>query len=143
MEANGLKFRHCIDIQVRYSDIDMNGHVNNTIYGHYFDTARVHYFESILKYEIDWNKDSIIMAHTEIDYKSPIFFHDKTRIYTKVSRLGNKSFDMRHVVLDIQTGELKTIAMAVMIAYDVISHKTIEIPKVWRNAVLEYDTEVV
>ena len=30
-------FKNCVEIQVRFNDIDMLGHVSNTVYLNYFD----------------------------------------------------------------------------------------------------------
>ena len=32
-------------IQIRFNDIDILGHVNNVMFGHYCDVARSDYFE--------------------------------------------------------------------------------------------------
>ena len=42
------------NIQVRFSDLDVLGHVNNTIYFSYFELARVHYFRELLGIDWDW-----------------------------------------------------------------------------------------
>ena len=59
-------------IQIRFADIDVMGHVNNAVYLSYFEMARVHYFKQILGEEWDWNSDGILLARNEIDYLSPI-----------------------------------------------------------------------
>jgi acyl-CoA thioester hydrolase len=37
------------DIQVRFSDLDLLGHVSNSYYAQYFDLARVTFFRQIAK----------------------------------------------------------------------------------------------
>ena len=36
------------EVQVRFSDIDLLGHVNNVAYFNYFEMARIHYFHPLL-----------------------------------------------------------------------------------------------
>ena len=55
-------------IQVRFSDLDVLGHVNNTIYLSYFEMARVHYFKELLGEGWDWNKFGIVLAKNEVEY---------------------------------------------------------------------------
>ena len=45
-----------LSIQVRFSDIDAMGHVNNAVYLSYFELARVYYFEKIMNESWDWKK---------------------------------------------------------------------------------------
>ena len=33
-------FRHVLPIQIRFNDVDKFGHVNNTVYFQFYDTAR-------------------------------------------------------------------------------------------------------
>ena len=35
-------------IQIRYSDIDLMGHVNNAVYLNYFEYTRVYYLDQLL-----------------------------------------------------------------------------------------------
>lgn len=39
-----------VEIQVRFADLDVMGHVNNSVYLSYFEMARVHYFGELLGY---------------------------------------------------------------------------------------------
>ena len=42
-------FKHKTLIQIRFKDVDMMGHVNNANHLTYFELARVHYFDEIIK----------------------------------------------------------------------------------------------
>jgi acyl-CoA thioester hydrolase len=59
-------------IQVRFSDIDVMGHVNNAVYLSYFEMTRVHYFRELLGLEWDWKSHGILLVRNEIDYIKPI-----------------------------------------------------------------------
>jgi acyl-CoA thioester hydrolase len=48
-------FRHSVPVQIRFADIDVNGHVNNVVFQHYFDLAKVGYFNTILGEDINWS----------------------------------------------------------------------------------------
>ncbi len=41
MKESKLQFRSSIPIQVRFSDVDMMGHVSNTVYQYYFDASKL------------------------------------------------------------------------------------------------------
>ena len=42
-------FHHSIPVQIRFNDIDMLGHVNNTVYFSFFDLGKARYFEEVKK----------------------------------------------------------------------------------------------
>ena len=42
-------FRHILPIQIRFNDVDKFGHVNNTVYFQFYDTAKTDYFATVCK----------------------------------------------------------------------------------------------
>ena len=75
-------FKHRCQIQVRYKDIDKQGHVNNAVHLTYFETARSDYFRKVLRQKNNWTKTGIILAATSITYKRPILLEDDLFCYT-------------------------------------------------------------
>jgi acyl-CoA thioester hydrolase len=55
MELHELlsSYIHKLKIQVRFKDIDKQGHVNNANHITYFETARVEYFKDVFRNSID------------------------------------------------------------------------------------------
>ena len=93
------RFKHKTNIQIRFKDIDQLGHVNNANHLTYFETSRVKYFNDIFAAETNWKETGLILAHTEISYKKPIFLEDEISCYTKISKIGNKSFDIENIIV--------------------------------------------
>lgn len=91
-------FKHKTRIQIRFKDVDKMGHVNNANHITYFELARMAYFAEVVEGSIDWVRQGIILAHTEIDYKSPILLEDEVWVHSRVSRLGRSSFEVEYVI---------------------------------------------
>lgn len=100
-------FRFKSPVQMRWSDCDMLGHVNNAVYLTYSEQSRTEYCNNL---GWDWQEDGIILAKVEIEFKKPILYTDKPFIYTRVSRLGNKSFDMETIILDEKNEKAELVA---------------------------------
>ena len=134
-------FKHRCQIQVRYKDVDKQGHVNNAVHLTYFETARSDYFRKVLRQKNNWTKTGIILAATSITYKRPILLEDDLFCYTKVSRFGTKSFDIEHILtIETPTGlELAAFGKSTMVCFDYETNKTIEAPKEWIEAVNEFE----
>src|ERR1035437_3682904 len=92
-------FKHKTLIQIRFKDVDMMGHVNNANHFTYLEIARAKYFDDVVAEEVDWSKEGIILAKSTCDYKMPILFNDKVFVYTKCSRIGNKSFELSYKIV--------------------------------------------
>lgn len=142
MELNELSsYKHKLRIQVRFKDIDKQGHVNNANHLTYFETARVEYFKDVFRNGIDWIRTGMILAKSEITYKRPIMLEDTVFCYTKISRFGTKSFEIENVLTIANGAEEQLCAFGkstlVCINYD--TKETVEIPADWINSVNAFE----
>lgn len=134
-------FRHKTPIQIRFKDIDRLGHVNNANHITYFELARVDYFNVLMGRgtKIDWDDESLILARMEMDYKQPILLEDKIAVYTWVSRLGSKSFDMSCSIVKYMEGgaEIEVAkGLAVIVCFNYKLNQTIPIPEGWKEKMM-------
>jgi len=139
---NKTNFRHFLPIQVRFSDVDVIGHVSNTIYQDYFDYGKVHYFEHVVP-DMDFVNLGIVGASIKIDYLKPIFMKTPIMVETRVSEIGNKSMTMEHNLIEANTKEILSTCKAVMVCYSIKEMKSIPIPDSWKKNILEYDDGVI
>jgi acyl-CoA thioester hydrolase len=127
---------------VRYGDMDALGHVNNAKYLTYFEHARISYIQQHHLWDGALSPRGLIVAKTTIEYKLPLALSDGTvDIWTRVCRLGNKSFDMEHLLMVQHSSEAKIAAtgLIVMVAYDYAANQTIDIPTEWRKLLIAYE----
>lgn len=85
------RYPHFLQIQTRWMDNDVYGHVNNVIYYSYFDTIVNEYLISSGVLNIAKSDTIGLVAHTECDYFAPITFPDTVYAGLLVSRLGRTS----------------------------------------------------
>lgn len=127
MNWDELTFSHSDSIQIRFNDIDGLGHVNNAVQNEYFDLGRMRYFEHLLGKPINWKQFAMVIASVHTDFNAPIFLHENIEVKSKVYKLGDKSLKMAQVILNAQTGEVKSTCKSVMVAIDFTSGKSVEI----------------
>jgi acyl-CoA thioester hydrolase len=119
-------------IQVRFSDIDVMGHVNNAVYLSYFEMTRVHYFRELLGLEWDWKSHGILLVRNEIDYIKPILIQHVPEIHMFFEEAGSKSIRLSYEVK--VAGEIYTKGVSVMVSYDSRVGKTTIIPEEMKAA---------
>ncbi len=56
-------FHHCLPVQMRFTDIDMLGHLNNNVYLSFMDLAKVNYFSDVLPEGMDWHSINAVVVH--------------------------------------------------------------------------------
>jgi acyl-CoA thioester hydrolase len=139
MEIN--LFKHKTPMEIRFVDVDAFGHVNNANYLTYFEQARVSYFNEVIDWNYDWSKSGIILAKAEIDYIIPIQFKDEVTVYTRCSRMGTKSFDLEYRIVRLVKDHEQLMAdgVTVMVAFDYVTKKSIEVPENWKKAILKFE----
>lgn len=128
------EFRHHVDLQIRFSDVDVLGHVNNTVYLSFYDTGKAWFFSKIHERIIEWRKVETVIANVDCCYISPIFFGEEVEVYTKCESISEKSFKLLQVIALKGTGEIKSACETVMVCYDPQAMHSIEMPAHWKEA---------
>jgi acyl-CoA thioester hydrolase len=108
--------RHHYDCHVRFSDVDVYGHVNNVKYFEYYQESRLAFLMSLGRAEGEQGF-SLVVARLDVDYKRPILFRPEPYLVeSRVSRIGTSSFD---VSSEIRDGDvLLSRALATMVTFD-------------------------
>lgn len=135
-DINLKLFQHKIPIQVRYIDIDMQQHVNNAVYLSYIEQGRVEYMNKLFP-ENDFQKNGLIIARTEIDYYEPIFLNEEIYCYTRISKIGTKSFVFENVLSS--NSAIKCFAQSIMVCFDYTQNTTIPVPDEWKKKIIEFE----
>ncbi len=140
-ETKPSTYKHKIPVQLRFKDGDVMGHVNNANHFTFFELARIHYFRDVVRKDINWNKEGIILARMAIDYKNPLLISDEVYAYTKCVRLGNKSFDLEYLLVALKGNQETEIATGVstLVCYNYEIKESVEIPVEWRKKMTAFD----
>jgi acyl-CoA thioester hydrolase len=132
-------------IEVRYGDLDPQGHVNNAKHLTFFEQARIAYLIELGLFTKDQSfmEIGVILADVHITYFEPIYFGQKVRIGVHISRLGNKSMTWEQNIVDADTGRELATGEVVMVTYDYREEKTIPIPQEWREKITQFENQSV
>ncbi|MFT6246829.1 MAG: acyl-CoA thioester hydrolase [Crocinitomicaceae bacterium] len=124
-----------VKIQVRFSDLDVLGHVNNSVYLSYFEIARVHYFGQMLGEDWDWTKNSVVLVKNNVEYLKPVLLSDEPYLTIIADKIGTKSFSLNYElhVNDI----LHTTGGSTLVCFDPSKNETISIPEVMKKELLK------
>ena len=112
---------------VRFRDLDGMGHVNNAVYSTYLEQARLAWFGT----DTEMPLSDVILARTEIDFRSPLAFGETVEIGVRPVRLGTKSFDLEYELWS--DGRLVAEARSVLVGYDYDRARSAPIPERWRR----------
>lgn len=135
------KFRFFHPIEVRYSDLDPQGHLNNAKYLTYFEQARVYYFIHLgLFTEGESFMDlSEIIVEERVTFLAPVQFGMPIKVGVHISKLGNKSITVEHNIVHAESGEVLATGQVILVAFDYHQNKAIPIPDVWREKFSKFE----
>ena len=122
-----IQFHHVLPLQIRFNDVDKFGHVNNTVYIQFYDTAKTDYIASVCK-GVDWERLAIVVVKIDAEFVAQIKADDHIACRTRVVKIGNKSFHLEQDVIDVDTQEVKSRCFSIMVLYDLEHQQTIPIP---------------
>ena len=133
-------FRFYHPIEVRYGDLDPQGHVNNARYLTYFEQARVAYIRHLGLWNGGSFKDfGVILAEAKLTFLAPVVFGQPIRAGVRVTKLGNKSLTMEYILEDVESGKGLCSGSAVLVAYNYHRAETIPVPETWRAALRAFE----
>jgi acyl-CoA thioester hydrolase len=128
-------------IEVRYGDLDPQGHLNNAKFLTYFEQARIFYFKELGFFTPDMSfmDIGVILADVHLAFHAPVLFGMDIRVGVKITRLGNKSFTVEQAIIDHATAKVMCTGQLVVVAYDYHTASTTPIPTEWRHKVTEFE----
>ena len=122
-------------IEVRYGDLDPQGHVNNAKFLTYMEQARVFYLKQLKLWEGgSFLNLGIILADVQITFKKALQFGDPVRVGVRISRIGNKSMTSEYRLEDGRDASVFATGSSVLVAYDYQNKRSVSIPEEWRKA---------
>jgi acyl-CoA thioester hydrolase len=116
---------------VRFRDLDGMGHVNNAVFLTYLEQGRLAWFGSDAAFALN----DVILARTEIDFRSPLEVGEEVEIGVRPIRVGSKSFELEYELR--AGGRLVAEAKSVLVGYDYERGVSIPVPERWQRRLTE------
>lgn len=132
-------FRCTTPVQIRYTDYDMQGHVNNSVYLNFFDTAKMDYFKQVQGSDFDWDDVAVVIAHIEADYLQPTLYYEGVVAQTQTVHLGDKSLTLVQRLVNASNRQVKCVCRTVLVYIDPATRQPAPIPAVWRQAITRFE----
>ncbi|REE85119.1 acyl-CoA thioester hydrolase/thioesterase-3 [Paenibacillus taihuensis] len=119
-----------LEIIVRSTEIDVNGHVNNAKYLEYLEWGREEWYEQAgLHYDVFLGMGiQTVTVNININYRKECKQGDRLTISTATDRVGRSSYVLKQQIVN-DRGELCADALVTSVAMDVDTRKSREVPE--------------
>jgi len=129
-------FRYRHRIEIRYSDTDALGHVNNATYFSYFEMARGGFYTEVVGHPFgtgpDADKRTFVIAEAHITYRLPAFYGEPLFCAVRVGWVSRSAFclEYRVEVEDSPLGQARVVAdgSTVQVFYDLSRGRPMRTP---------------
>jgi acyl-CoA thioester hydrolase len=129
------EFPVVVRVPVAWGDMDAFGHVNNTFYFRYFETARILFFE---RTGFNDSKRSTgigpILAETRCRFRRPLKYPDTVAVGTRARDVEADRFSMDYVVWSEALGEIAASGEGLIVSYDYAAGRKAPLPEAVRAA---------
>jgi acyl-CoA thioester hydrolase len=120
--------RHVYECHVRFSDVDVYGHVNNVLYFEYYQEARIAFLLSLADAAYDAESAlGQVVARIDVDYRRPLLFQPEPyAVETWVTRIGTSSYDLSSRIVDVPGDDATVFSKADvrLVAFDLASQRS-------------------
>ena len=138
-EQQEFAFRHRMSVQLRFSDVDRFGHLNNSVYFSLYDLAKSDYLRTVLDCDFETQPIVPVIAHIDADFIEPVFMGDPIEIETATIHLGNKSFTLRQRAINTRTGRTVCACQTVMVCFSLRLRQSVPMPQWMKDSIQNYE----
>ncbi|WP_170246338.1 acyl-CoA thioesterase [Colwellia hornerae] len=122
-------YPHQLKHPVRWGDIDMLGHVNNTNYFRYCEEGRVHFFtDSEIRGVAGQEKLGFVVAYIDCKFKFPVTYPDNLIIATKVEKISDDRFTLSQIIYSENHQKIAAKSESIIVSFSHERQSKINLP---------------
>ena len=133
-------FRFFTPTPTRWGDCDMFGHVNNVQFVRYYESGRLDYFHRVLEMPTASDpQQTLIIADIHVTFLRQIHHPCALEVGSRISRLGNSSFDFEAAIFTPADDEPYSTAKAACVWFDYRNNHSMPIPPAAREIIQKFE----
>ena len=132
------RFSFWTEVEVRWGDMDAMGHVNNTVYFTYMESARIDFLGRLGRVQVRGRaggaQQGPTLVATACDFVRQVVFPTTLDIGLAVEAIGRSSFRIRYGMFRKETDELMATGQSTNAWLDYATNRSIDLPTELRAA---------
>ena len=118
-----------LTLPVQWGDQDAFGHVNNTVYFRWFESARIAYGGRIALSESGAGNDiDPILARINCNYRQQLNYPDTVHVGARITHVGRKSVTMEHRLVSEALRAVVADGDSTLVVFDYRAQKSVLVP---------------
>ena len=130
-----------LELPVQWGEMDAYGHVNNTVFFRYFESARMEFLEQSGFVEShERNKIGAILHSTTARFRQPLFFPDTVQIGASAADMKEDRFTMSYTVVSLNRNVVIAEGTGIIVSFDYAAGQKCALPDVVRTRIRGIET---
>lgn len=117
-----------VPIEIRWSDMDAMGHVNNTVFFKYFEHVRVEWLNQIKNQMLNKSGEGPILLHTECTFLKQLAYPDSIEAKILNGKVGTSSFMQNYELIRKSDGTTCATGRSKMVWIDYLTGQSTPLP---------------
>lgn len=138
------QFKHWTTLEVRWSEVDAYGHVNNVAYFIYFEAARAKYILDTNRYDALMGKSALqVIVNCMMNFRQEVHFPSTLEVGIAVSSIGTTSYSMMCGIFLAGTNELVADGTGKLVILDPMTKRPMPMPEDFINTFEELEQRTI
>lgn len=136
-----------LTIPVRWGDMDALGHVNNTVFFQFCESARIAYFEALvaageaLGFTVAEGCGPGLVA-ANLNFRRQLRYPSSVEVRARCTRIGSKSFELKYEITDLSDQTLAAEGQSVCVWVDYKASKALVLPPALVEAIVALEARL-
>jgi acyl-CoA thioester hydrolase len=118
-----------VELPIAWGDMDAFGHVNNTVFFRYFESARIAYFDEVGYGALMAERGlGPILAETSCRFRRPLTYPDRVVVGARVPQVGEDRFTMEYRIWSEGQATVAGKGEGLIVSYDYRAQMRVPLP---------------
>lgn len=132
-------FTFFLPLKPRWGDLDMLGHVNNSKFFTYDESARLDYFGQLMQDDPKfWREYGLILAHIEADFLAQLKLPVELNIGFRIAKIGRSSLKTEAAMF--RGDEAVAVTRGVVVWFDYVRNQALPLSDAVRARIRSFET---
>lgn len=129
-----------LELPIRWGDMDALGHVNNTVYFTFCESARIAYFSAVdLESFAEKDTDGPGLVAANLNFRRQMKYPGAIAVTARASKIGTKSFNLDYEIRDLKDDVVVADGSSVCVWVDYAESKAKALPDALIQAICEIE----
>ena len=125
-------------VQIRFNDIDMFGHLNNTVYLQFLDMGKYAYFRQFMSDTFGSEPTAPVVVNINCNFLEPTKIDETLEVHTAITAIGDTSLTLDQRIVNTD-GHIKCTARTIMVNIDLATSQPTTVSSAWREKIESYE----